>query len=727
MHPHLRARLAALSLILLGSTLSADTLTGRVVDVNGVGLAGIDIDAVSVSGGGNPHLTNDGTDANGNFSATIDPGLYRLTFYAAPPPATTLLAGVLDNVVVSGVKNVGTIVLQPGVSLSGRTLDSAGLPLAGVKVVVKRDDTGAIVPMKNATSNAFGNFAVAVPTTALTIELDPTAIVLRTLVPARTSATPSGATNLGNLTLLDGFVLSGSVTNLSGVPINGVDLDVLVSATGEKLWTPGDRTSGLGAFTLRVPPGTYDVQFCPSLATRLVAREFKDQVVGASMNTGAVALAPGVQLSGRVFDASGTPRPGVDLAVDLSSTGASILTCNDDTNATGNYAVIVPAGTLDVSFAFPGRHGTSAADLHAGFVVAGDTVLDGVLPAPTALFAGAPLSGPAPLAVQFADLSTGVVTSWLWNFGDGATSTDASPSHTYALDGNYTVSLTVDGTGGAHTRTEPAFVSVGLAAPVAEFIGAPLSGTAPLVVAFANQSSGTISAHLWSFGDGATSSDLSPSHPYTTPGTYTVALTETGPGGASTRTRTDYIVVAHPAPVAEFLGAPLSGTAPLVVAFANQSSGTISAHLWSFGDGATSSDLSPSHTYTTPGTYTVALTETGPGGASTRTRTDYIVVAHPAPVADFSADVRRGKGWLPVRFTDLSSGPIASWSWNFGDGTGSSGQNPVHIYRRPGVYTVTLTVTGPGGTDLEARTGFVVVNGPSASSTPTGTAGRTIP
>ena len=633
-----------LALLLLAPLPLADTITGRVVDVNGVGLAGIDIDALSLSGSGNPHLTNDGTDASGNFTATIDPGLYRLTFYAPPPPTTTLLAGVLDNVVVSGVKNLGTIVLQPGVSLSGRTIDSAGLPLSGVKVVVTRNDTGALVPMKNASSNAFGNFAVAVPTTALTVELDPTAIPLRTLVPARTSATPSGSTNLGNLTLLDGFVLSGTVTNLSGVPINGVDLDILDSLTGTKLWTPGDRTSGLGAFTLRVPAGTYDVQFCPSLATRLVAREFKNQVVSASLNTGAVALAPGVQLSGRVFDVNGTPLPGVDLSVDLSATGASILTCNDDTNATGNYAVIVPSGTLDVSFAYPGRHGTSAADLHASFLVAGDTVLDGVLPAPTAFFTGSPLAGAAPLPVQFSDLSTGAVTSWSWSFGDGNTSSTASPSHTYALDGNYTVSLTVNGPGGPHTRTEPAFVSVGLAAPVAEFVGTPLTGTAPLVVGFTNQSSGAVSAHLWSFGDGDTSSAAN-----------------------------------------------------------------------------------PSHTYATPGTYTVALTETGPGGSSTRTRTDYVVVLPPAPEAAFAADVQRGKGWLPVRFTDLSTGAVTGWSWSFGDGTSSTQRNPFHLYRRPGVYTVTLTVTGPGGVDVEARAGFVVVNGPSSSGAPTGTAGRTIP
>ncbi|MEQ1894270.1 MAG: PKD domain-containing protein, partial [Planctomycetota bacterium] len=193
--------------------------------------------------------------------------------------------------------------------------------------------------------------------------------------------------------------------------------------------------------------------------------------------------------------------------------------------------------------------------------------------------------------------------------------------------------------------------------PVAEFIGAPTGGVAPLLVNFTNQSSGSITTHAWTFGDGGTSSAASPSHTYTAAGTYTVALTETGPGGANTRTRTAYIVVSEPPPVAGFSGTPTSGVAPLAVAFTDQSSGTITSRSWTFGDGGTSSAASPSHTYVTPGTYTVALTVSGPGGSDGETKPAYIVVSEPPPVAEFIGAPTSGVLPLVVDFTNQSSGP----------------------------------------------------------------------
>jgi PKD repeat protein len=248
--------------------------------------------------------------------------------------------------------------------------------------------------------------------------------------------------------------------------------------------------------------------------------------------------------------------------------------------------------------------------------------------------------------------------------------------------------------------------------PVAEFIGSPTSGIAPLLVSFTNQSTGPITSHAWTFGDGGTSTLASPSHSYATAGTYTVALTETGPGGADTRTRTAYVVVDEAAPVADFVADVTTGPAPLFVSFTNQSSGTVTTHAWTFGDGGTSSASSPSHTYSTPGTYTVTLTETGPGGTDTKTRTDYVVVLDPLPVAAFSATPLRGRSPLPIAFNDLSSGGVTSWSWDFGDGATSTLQNPTHTYLQGGLFTVTLTVTGPTGTDQEIKTNYVRIRGP---------------
>jgi PKD repeat protein len=98
------------------------------------------------------------------------------------------------------------------------------------------------------------------------------------------------------------------------------------------------------------------------------------------------------------------------------------------------------------------------------------------------------------------------------------------------------------------TRTESGFsndvsATIPYSAPVADFSASTTSGTAPLAMNFTNTSTGTISSYAWSFGDGTTGSARSPSHVYAAPGVYTVALTVTGPGGSSTETKTDYILV----------------------------------------------------------------------------------------------------------------------------------------------------------------------------------------
>jgi PKD repeat protein len=147
------------------------------------------------------------------------------------------------------------------------------------------------------------------------------------------------------------------------------------------------------------------------------------------------------------------------------------------------------------------------------------------------------------LTVTFADGSTGDVTSWFWDFGDGGTSTAQNPSHEYTAAGQYTVTLTATGPGGSDTETKTDYIDVSPApvAPVAEFSGSPTSGAVPLTVAFADSSTGDVTSWSWDFGDGGTSTAQNPSHEYTAAGQYTVTLTATGPGGSDTETKTDYI------------------------------------------------------------------------------------------------------------------------------------------------------------------------------------------
>ncbi len=167
---------------------------------------------------------------------------------------------------------------------------------------------------------------------------------------------------------------------------------------------------------------------------------------------------------------------------------------------------------------------------------------------PVASFTASTTTGAAPLALNFLNASTGTITSYAWTFGDGGTSTAASPSHVYAAAGVYTVSLTVTGPGGSNTQTRSNYVTVTTAAPVAQFTGSPTSGTSPLTVAFTNTSTGSITSYAWTFGDGGTSTAASPSYTYAAAGVYTVSLTVTGPGGSNTQTRSNYLTVGKQKP-----------------------------------------------------------------------------------------------------------------------------------------------------------------------------------
>ncbi len=316
---------------------------------------------------------------------------------------------------------------------------------------------------------------------------------------------------------------------------------------------------------------------------------------------------------------------------------------------------------------------------------------------PSAAFSATPTQGPAPLAVQFTDLSLRTVTSWAWTFGDGAGSSARNPAHVYAQPGVYSVALTVTGPGGSDTRVQSDLIRVQSPPVVAEFSATPSDGLAPLAVQFTNLSAGLATSFVWSFGDGGSSSATDPAHLYVLPGTYTVTLSASGPGGSDVETKTGYITVRSLEPVAEFSAAPSAGVAPLAVQFDNLSTGLVTSFAWSFGDGSSSSATDPAHLYVLPGTYTVTLSASGPGGSDVETKTDYVTVRSSTPTAAFRAAPTSGVAPLAVQFEDASSGPISSWAWDFGDGATASGASPAHTYAAPGTYSVRLAVRGPGG------------------------------
>ncbi|MDD3686248.1 MAG: PKD domain-containing protein [Bacteroidales bacterium] len=336
---------------------------------------------------------------------------------------------------------------------------------------------------------------------------------------------------------------------------------------------------------------------------------------------------------------------------------------------------------------------------------------------PIADFSANPLNGEAPLNVNFTDQSANNPTEWLWDFGDGNTSTLQNPSHIYQSSGFYTISLIASNEFGEDTETKINYVTVNAAgeAPIANFSANPLNGEAPLNVNFTDQSANNPTEWLWDFGDGNTSTQQNPSHQYTTPGNYTVSLTVSNEFGEDTETKNNYITVDEPgeAPIADFSANPLNGYAPLNVIFTDLSTNDPTEWLWNFGDGNTSTQQNPSHQYTTSGNYTVSLTVSNEFGEDTETKNNYITVDEPgeAPIADFTANPLNGEAPLNVNFTDQSTNDPAEWLWNFGDGNTSTQQHPSHQYDLPGSYTVSLTVSNNFGEDTEVKNNYITVDG----------------
>lgn len=273
-------------------------------------------------------------------------------------------------------------------------------------------------------------------------------------------------------------------------------------------------------------------------------------------------------------------------------------------------------------------------------------------------------------------------TTYFWDFGDGNTSTAVSPTHGFATTGTYVVCLTTSGPCGTDSVCQ--WVNISCPPPTTTF-----SSTATGITASFTETSPTnVHTWLWDFGDGTTDNTQNPTHTFPGPGTYQVCLTVTSACGSGTFC--DSVEVCA-LPAANF---NYTSTG-LVATFANFSSSATS-FLWDFGDGNTSPMQNPTHTYASPGTYTVCLTATNACSSDSTCMT--VNVCAPA-AATFSFT----QNLLNFMFQDQTSGTVTQWLWDFGDGNTSISASPNHTYSSPGAYTVCLTITDACGTDSSCQ------------------------
>lgn len=170
-------------------------------------------------------------------------------------------------------------------------------------------------------------------------------------------------------------------------------------------------------------------------------------------------------------------------------------------------------------------------------------------------------------------------------------------------------------------------------------------------------------------------------------------------------------------PVADFSADPANGEAPLNVQFTDLSTQNPTSWQWNFGDGSSSDEQNPAHIYNNPGIYTVQLTVTNSHGTDIEEKVDYIV-AEGAPIAQFAGEPSGGPAPLSVNFTDLSANNPTAWEWEFGDGAGSTEQNPSHTYQNQGAYTVKLTVSNAFGTNFKEKYHYINVSSGGGSGEP---------
>lgn len=348
---------------------------------------------------------------------------------------------------------------------------------------------------------------------------------------------------------------------------------------------------------------------------------------------------------------------------------------------------------------------------------------------------------------QYADPAT----TFAWSFGDGNTSNEFEPDHTYGGTGDYTVSLTVTNptSGCSHSYSETISIYSFDDSTPGMIQASAVEGCAPLEVNFSqtltNHLSGNyvVSSYDWDFdGDGSIDSikGANPTYTYDTPGTYSVSLYLRSNDNSCDYHVTENGFIQVSGPIVDFSVDPSIVCINSEVQFINESTKGANDpadpaeddYSWNFGDGSTSTDEDPFHTYTRDTTFSVSLTVTDEFGCSaTLEKEDYIDILPYTPAFELE-DTLVCSG-AAVTFTNISEGEFTQFRWDF-DGDGSTdltttNLNPVtHVYPTGAMYNPVLTMVSPNGCTKQYTANLHVVNataGFSAAATNIGCAPAT--
>lgn len=336
--------------------------------------------------------------------------------------------------------------------------------------------------------------------------------------------------------------------------------------------------------------------------------------------------------------------------------------------------------------------------------------------------------------VQFNDSSI-LAQTWLWDFGDGTTATGKNQLHTYAVIGNYNVTLTV--TNGTCTDTIIKQVKLIDENPVINTLKDSVCRGGRITFTATATDTANIQKYLWDFGDGKTdSASISAiNHAYNAPGNYVVKLTIRDIRGCTstfTKTSNIEIITARVGFTTSTQAACLNAKTNVIFTDTSATPGGIKNWTWNFGDGTTvqyNNALPPtiSHVYSTAGIYYPRLRITD-GFGCTSVVTSPTPVTVTQPTATFSANHVKACNNDPVVLYNNSLGSLLTYRWDFGDGTLSTDSAPRKIYTTNGTYSMKLVVTDKYGcTDSMVKNNFIDVKEPIASFTASDSFGTCLP
>lgn len=296
-------------------------------------------------------------------------------------------------------------------------------------------------------------------------------------------------------------------------------------------------------------------------------------------------------------------------------------------------------------------------------------------------------------SVLFTDKSTGTLDSWFWEFGDGTFSTEQNPVHDYQRAGVYLVCLSVKDSAGTGCVSQACReIKVGEMNVYAEFTDN--INHQDTLVQFFDNSEGEITNWYWEFGDGMYDTVPDPFHKYPAPGNYPVCLSvyNFAYDAFDTRCKDIYIMEDTSATVLKADFSFFIDTTTNTVSFTDKSTGDMTNWYWTFGDGNYTTDQNPEHQFTLPGFYEVCLTiyDAATNKRESKCKTLQVGKLACNVTADFDHYINPNT--REVSFTDLSTGTVHKWFWDFGDEMTTAKQNPKHMYEKPGFYLVSLAV-----------------------------------